>query len=771
MALAVWMAAPTVGAADAALAAAPVSASAPSTAGAQALVFSPAVLPSARVGVKFAVPLVTGLGRSYRAEISDGKLPPGMQLAADGRLVGTPTEAASFQFMVRVTELANASTLSQQAFRLRVNAMRASPAAPPPATLSPTLANAPPENTDAPHATVWKLTAADLEGLTEAEILNLVSPEPLATPAAVLPMPPPEDAASALEPNPQAPQKLLALITPLLDIEFPTRALFEQALRARQAAVCLQLVQGDYRAKKLEVPESACKPPLVPAKPAAPGAALTLDQFYAAVLPAETQQGLVRVAAKEYRFAHGLAPRWDGRGCGCGPAAPTDQIYGMYPFWQAPLADAPAQKIDFSAYTRIGHLALFMGDDGTVVRSPHWNDQTEGGLRVALRHGTELDLVLYRNEWQRLLVKSDAQLEQVYRRAARDAVALADTPLDNWISRSKRFVLPFWPHPDHLYDGITVFFDYAPVLDKNGKPDRAEAAAFRRFFRHFMFQLITEMERTGRDYALNIVVTESQLWDKDSAHGIEDMLEYLERTRSMAKSSSENAPPEPEAQRSRIKTRLLVLLAEPTTDTKKHLRAMLDRTELLQSHTRIAFLDSLMPVMLFPGGTEPAPMAGVAAFQFDADLAYHNWQFGGVAMWPLTVAGAGASDSVLTMLQHNFRDQKQWWTDQSQARIAVCTFVCPNRTPIRLLLQGLLLLGAVSVGLFLWVCKVRNLGTIYVGYLAVGAAFTALVGFALLSCDPALSQLREGNGLLFTFTALALASVLVWAFTRRVPDP
>jgi hypothetical protein len=779
--------------AAAAASAAPTSASSTSASSTSAaptsaaLVFSPASLPAARVAAAYPVlPLVSGVAAPLAVELLSGALPPGMKLSPQGRLSGTPSRADTYRFVLGVVNPANpanAGLPTQQAFVLAVRPERAVATPAPTPTIPRALANEPPESSDTPMATVWRLTTPDIELLTEGELSALLvdGDSPGAKPAAArAPDPSASASASAPPPNPMALQKLMTVIAPLMDTEFPTRALLQQALAARQRAVCLVTVQETFKAKKLPVPDNACQPRTAAAKPApAAGADFTLDQLLDAVLPAPTQQGLLRVAAKQYPFSQALPPRWSGQGCGCGPAQPDNDVYGIYPFWQAPPADAKApQRIDFSAYTRIGYLGAFMGDDGSMVRSPQWDNQAEDGMRVALRHGTQLDLVLYRNDWRRLLDKSDVQLDQAMRRAARDAVGLINTRLDNWVSRTKRFVLPLWPHPEYLYTGLTVFFDFSPGLDTRGlagvtppaSAQAADQAAFRRVFRGFMSHLIVEMEATKRPLTLNIVVPEDQLWVKDSAFSVADMQEVMERTRSLYRRSSANAPPEPQAQRGSVTTRLLVLLAEPTSDTKKRLRAQLDRDEELKSHTRIAFLDNVIPVLLFPTGPEPLELTGATAFQFDADLAYFDWQFGGVALWPVPVAGVGASDSARSLLLHNMRDNKEWWTDRSTVSKRVCTWVCPNRTPVRMLFQGLLLLGLVSLLCLPWVCNPKRRMP-YIAYLIVCAALAAAVGGLLLMCDPVLEEVSKGNGLLFATLAVLLAGGLAWTFKRQVPDP
>ena len=78
-------------------------------------------LPNATVGSAYSQTFVAIGGTSpYTWSISAGAPPPGLALSAAGVLSGTPTQAGTFSFTVRVADAANASTT--KAFTLTVNA-------------------------------------------------------------------------------------------------------------------------------------------------------------------------------------------------------------------------------------------------------------------------------------------------------------------------------------------------------------------------------------------------------------------------------------------------------------------------------------------------------------------------------------------------------------------------------------------------------------------------------------------------------------------------
>ncbi|WP_379063683.1 putative Ig domain-containing protein [Mesorhizobium sp. UC74_2] len=85
------------------------------------IAITPDTLPNATGGSAYDQPLsATGGGAPYSFAVSDGALPVGLSLKADGRLSGTPGVAGSFAFTVKVTD-AN-SYAATQAYTLTVSA-------------------------------------------------------------------------------------------------------------------------------------------------------------------------------------------------------------------------------------------------------------------------------------------------------------------------------------------------------------------------------------------------------------------------------------------------------------------------------------------------------------------------------------------------------------------------------------------------------------------------------------------------------------------------
>ncbi len=760
------------------------------------LEFTPADLPVARVGVRYGpLPLVrNGAGATVFDVVGD-IADSGLEVSGTALLQGVPTKAGRYRFTVTLVGAAGVSTPLRQAFQLRVLAPRSARAAPP----AVAAASAPPlpsplrvprsmtENlptlSETPHGRSWKITAADLKALAEAATLAAAKEEEKLPDG--FPGQAPSDAAVAAGTRVQA--NLAALLTPMLDIEYPTRDTFDAALTSRQRLGCLKLVADRAKELKQKPDPRACGgAPATDGRVRAPAGApvadtappsevtpapsqvvaeanakadaelLTPAQTLEAVLPAALRRDLLRVAARTYELAAAAPVRLSGGGCGCVELQQENFIYGFLPFWQP--VDGQVQQVDFSAYTRLGYIGAVLGDDGSVARSPHWNDQHPEGLRAALRHGTGLDLVVYGRRWDALLARSGSQREDAVRGMAQDLMQMVNTPLAGASVTLQKVVLPLWPRPAYLYSGLTLFFDETP-----------EGAEFPRLLGEIVTALVTQMRSHDREYALNLVVPATRLGADGHVRTLESVRRLLERTGSITvvRSAEQNGETDAVAGPGRVKARLLVLLNEPTTETKKDLRAALDRSDSLQSHQRKNVLKSLVPVMSYAVADKPRMLDGDEQFQFDADLVYYEWSFGGAALWPVAVAGRGASDAVQALLLENFRDDTPWWQAQKTPVRALCGWVCPNRVWWRLALNVLLLTGVVSIGLFIWNCKVRSLGWAYVAGLIGGGVVTAIVFGVLLTCDPALDALRRSNTTLFVILALTLAGSMAMALKLR----
>ena len=744
------------------------------------LVYKTVTLPSARRGAPYGPrEVVRGGTPPYRYTI-DGKLPPGLVLTEDGRLGGLPAENGSFRFVLGVQDAESPPRIAQQAYVLNVYtpsirppagaaSAASAPAAPPALT---TLGVADAEATANTHVGLpasYKLTPADQATLAPEAASPAGAPVAMsaASPAATPELVPADGLppAAVTEPVPPvvpSPDQLAAVLLPLTDVEYPTRALFVNALEQSRCAYYRVHVTEMALKQQLTV-DPQCPPPAQAPAASAPASrkpavtvqgSLSLREFYDNLLPAPLRDAIVRAAEKRHPFGDAKPLRLSGAGCGCTPQRTDNEVIGFVPYWlatEAPLA------VDFSLFTRLNYMGVVLADSGNWVLPPGWDGQAGGFARETRRHGTRVDLVLYRRDWASVLALPETQLDTVARNAARNAVVLADTRNDDLQANLDGLLLPQWRESPYVYDGITVFFEDSPT-------DGPQQKAFARFLKLFLQRLVAEMQATGRSYQANIVVPDKLLGDT-GAYNFSDLMDVLETAepRRSSKGVEEGAKV-----RYRGTTDLtidfLVLLSEPTGASTMTLRARIDATPNLSGHRRIAFLESVVPIEFHQRGEKPAALPPQERDQLDRDLAYIKWTYGGIGLWPLPTPGIGSGETVHALLTHNYAVPRG-------ALAGLCEFACPNRLPLRLLFEALLLAEGIGIALYAWNCRVRRIGRRYLLMLWAGALATLALAFVVFSCDPALLHWREQNYLLYGLILLLFAAGVYVTFKPRVEAP
>lgn len=729
------------------------------------------ILPAGKVGTPYGpLPVVRGGTAPYDFSLR-GAAPPGLDLPdAQGILSGTPTAAGNFSFTLAVRDASVPPLTTEQRYVMRVNGPR--PAAPKAASApAPKTATVPLDladrevDRDRGQPRSYRITDELLQALAEPAAPEAAASAPDDVPPAP-PLPVPATvAAAALLPTAK---QLEAMLKPLVGIEFPTRDLFVAALKNQQ---CLYYLQ--YMKLVASAPQSACPKPVPTAGPAPrsaplPAGSLSGDEFFRALLPPELLTQIVQEAMTIHPVFTAPALRLDGEGCGCATALGTDEIYSVLPFWQRPAAAPPppagsaattAQEsirvpVNFEYFHRLSFLGAVLDDDGHYELPPRWDPTSSALAREARRHGTALDLAVYRRHWTPWLQLPEADLRARARRAGAEAVRLADVELTDasWSDWLQQF---FWHEHRHQYDGLTLMFDDLPA------PKSGPAAAFSVFLESYLDGVVRAMQESGRAYRLNLVVPQDLLGD-DGPYTFRLLMDLLHKaeTRRRAKAVE---PDNPYKGTTDILVSFLVVVPEPTRDTKHDLRAKFDNTKQVEGPQRNALLESVVAVYLFPGGP-PRPLAEAERTAFDANLAYAQWNFGGSGLWPLPLAADGGAAGALDSLKLAYKFPQR-------TSDALCRIVCPNRAPLRLLLELLIVLVAAGTATYLLDCRVRRLGRSVLLALWAGGVAALLMAGALLTCDPTLAPLRDSNFLLYALIALLCAGGLYYTFKPKVDLP
>lgn len=752
-----------------------------------------AVLPQGHVGAPYMrTRIVLGGVPGYKISVSEGKLPPGLALTEEGDLAGTPTQAGLSRFTLKVVDQASPPATAQQTYTLRVtggppakaparaaSAPASAPKPPTSVTLSSDQADAFARGRAGPGVSVYRLTPADLDAIAPK------APPPPAPEGGVVtqssqPVEPlqvsePVEAVDAKAEAAEAARllqlrQLREILMPLLEVEYPSRALFESAVDWQLCGFVSGLAVQAAEQRGLPVPAAASVPcPAVQAAAAPPSAkaasapaataraattpaavtstaiVVALADLPAYLLPDPTRQRLIALAEKPYEISKAQRIELTGGSCGCVHEDLLGEIYGFYPFWAA--AGAP-QEANFSLLSRIGYMALPFDDEGSLQMPANWDADNTGFVQVAQRHGTRLDLIVYRNDWKRLLGQSDARLERVARELARSAVQAADTPLRDRASRLKRFV-PLYSQRPAMAEGITLYFDNFPTA-----VDAADTRRFTSFFGKLIQALTAQLRKGGRTYALNIAVSDRQIgrapFDYPALfeHILRAEEPLLENDRILDESENYRS-------RTNVTVKFLVLLSEPTTLSKKALRKSIEDASGIYGNNRRVLLRKMVAVVSH-NNADPQ--------QFADDLAYFRDNFGGVGLWRMPVVDEGAAAAQYAALNRAMR------RDGAEEITGLCNLVCTNRWPLRAAFYVLLLADLVALGVIVWLGGLGCVGRRWLMAMLACLILTVLLGGGLLNCDPELKGWREGNELLkFFLVATLLGAVYFMVRPRDVP--
>ncbi|WP_374568075.1 putative Ig domain-containing protein [Ideonella sp.] len=757
----------------------------------------PVTLPNASVGRPYARPIRAEGGLPpYRFDLLQGNLPGGLALTVQGQLLGTPEQAGGSRFRVRVVDAAG--DVASQTYSLRVTdpaKATAKPAAKPASAASAAqlsqldLSHAGPPAHAAPTAHVYQLETAQLDALKTAiksaePPIETLPPDPAAPPEAA-----PEPAAAASAPTPPPPATLVwsdaqqtqleALLKPVFLVEYPTQSQFEAAVDAQVCAQAWQLIVHEAQRLKQQPPSQAefaavcpspeepssakdtakaLAPPAPPASAASGAAAAGMAQpvswrkLPAWLMPPGLRAWLVEAAGRDRALEPTQVLPWKATAsCNCATPRPQQPLYAVYPAWLA--GGKQPQTIDFSLVNRISYFALPLGDDQAVDKVANWNEDQTKFIRTALAHETRVDFGIYSADWRFLATEPttarDALIEHFTSEVPRRAHELVDTPLPGLASRAKAW-LPGFGQVQRMGNGFTVFFDRLP--DAKSEPELA--ARFADFYPRFVKGLAQALaESPERHYAINLVMTDQQIADKTGPFDVGRLFELLKAVEVPDMAEGRIVETNGDYKRnSNAELRFLVLLTEPTTQSKKRLRATIEASPGLFGGDRRIFLRSVVPLLMLPQASPE---------QYRDDLVYVQDNFGGIGFWPAPLMGQQFDTEQQKALRNTFDPPTG-----SGVSEALCSVVCPNRWLFRLAFELFLLLGAVCWLLLQWNCEWRAL---YGRYALLGALPPLFVGAALLQCDPALESLRKGNAQLVALIVIPLIAAL-WALFKRKED-
>lgn len=667
-----------------------------------------------------------------------------------------------------------------------------------------------------PDMIVYQLQPAQLDELKT--IYTVPEPAPAGDGAALPPAAPasPPAAPSGLpaeQPTPTAPPmdwseaqqtQLQHWLAPVMGVEYPSRALFLAAVNALAceqvdallniesqrtgrprvrpapgARTCEQrLTEARQRAEAQEkaaatgpvaaartpsaAPSAAPPPPATASAAGKSGTALPTEGLPEWLLPGPLGVWLAKAAAQPRvldplpRAAPAASAAWKAEaGCDCVNVSERQTLYAIAPTWQ-PGIDAEA--LDYSLIHRLTAFGFSLPQLLQRKATPPGEDpdlkQRLAFIETARRHDTRVDLGIYHQDWRFLEDTLPQQRERYVQRLLDDVPRQArlwlDAPLPGFSARWKAY-LPGFGSVQRLGDGLTLYFDNTPSDE--------QSVAFRNFgefYPQFVKRLAGAMgENPQRSYSLNLLINLEQI-KTGGAMSVSRLFELLKAVEKPQEVNGRIVETSSDAYKrgSNVVLRFLVFLPEPSSESKKQLRRLIEESPALKGADRRIFLRSVVPLLVLP---QRNPQ------QYEDDLVYVQDNFDGIGFWP-----APLMDSQITAEQrHTLR--RVFVTDPpSPLSEAVCGVVCPNRWALRLLLELLLLAGVLTWVAFQWNCEWRA----KYGRLALLAGIPpVIVGAALLQCDPALAGIRNSNAQLVTLIAMPVIAALAALLKRKVEKP
>jgi hypothetical protein len=502
----------------------------------------------------------------------------------------------------------------------------------------------------------------------------------------------------------------------------------------------------------------------------------TIKSFVADLYDNNVQPMIAVLYRKVPEFNPKAPIQWDSDGCGCVLDQLSGTVYGFYPFWLANSGEE--QKVNFSVLSRVAYYGLSFDDKGNIQQTNNTNNKVSilagdgqvnsdmsDFIHVAHKHNSKVDWVIqndkiYWDNWKNLAFGTRVIL---FESLADNIARLLTTPLTDGLDQFKQMLTVGMLPPPTQGDGVTLYF--------NDYPDDPESIVL---FNNFFENLKNKLRAADGEYFVNIMLPQSAVGK--GAYKYENLLgqisepDTIDESRLFGSKQASNKLP----------VKILVLIEEPTTDSKKELRANVEGGGL-NGEKRRMLLRNIIPVVTFDGKNWE---------QLEDDLAYFKDNFGGVGFWPLAIdpkeaadegngsaAGNPADESdkaqqpvinktVSSYLVQYFQNEERSgepdsWLDE---------FVCENREMFRIALSLLTLLALFLLWFYFKSCCARGKANkYYLPALLVTVISALVVALLLLLYDPVLEKLSKGNIPLIAVIFICLSTTVI-GYQRRKRD-
>ena len=465
--------------------------------------------------------------------------------------------------------------------------------------------------------------------------------------------------------------------------------------------------------------------------------------------------------------------QWDSEGCGCVLDQLSGTVYGFYPFWLA--NNGGEQRVNFSVLSRVAYYGLSFDDKGNILQTNNTNNKVSilsgdgqinsdmnDFIHVAHKHNSKVDWViqndrLYWDHWKSLAFGTRVIM---FESLADNIARLLTTQLTSKLDQLNQVLSLGLLSPQTQGNGVTLYF--------NDYPDDPESIVL---FNNFFENLKDKLRAANGDYFVNIMLPQSAIGK--GLYRYDNLLGKISESSSFEENGLFGSNPSSNY----LPVKFLVLIEEPTTDSKKVLRANVEDGGLNGEKRRL-LLRNILPVITFDGKNWE---------QLEDDLAYFKDNFGGVGFWPLAIdpneaaeegngsaAGNAAGESeqaqqpvvnktVSSYLVQYFQDEERFGKPDS----LLDEFVCENREMFRIAFSLLTLLTLFLLWYYLKSCCAQGQARkYYLPALLISGISALVVAILLLLYDPVLEQLSKGNIPLIVVMFICLATTFI-GYQRR----
>ncbi|WP_299672948.1 hypothetical protein [uncultured Roseobacter sp.] len=474
--------------------------------------------------------------------------------------------------------------------------------------------------------------------------------------------------------------------------------------------------------------------------------------------------------------------------CGCVPnRPPTADVYGFYPFWFAPLADPPAppegeeappaqtlQLVDFSLVSRLAFYGMEVsyanpqGDESNrnlrLLHEDRWIEARRDFVNSAHRHRARVDVAFDLRDWSNWTAR---EIEDATTDMAQQLQAFERFP-----GRSLsdiRAALPTFFDPTHP-DGITLIFE------------RYEGQTLSQLNVQNIIDIVRGVHEKlpqPEQQQINVAVDFDMVDEPGAQPVLSDLSDLLLTGRTLdqkrAEGQEEGQFSEVEQLETEIVHKILIFLERPTTETKKRLRARMDRSDF-RGKERSEILRSILPV-LPPSGhefvfqrqqaNETRDEETLRFSQFVDDIIYFEDNFSGVGFWPVPRLEDTDFSAIREAVSLDWNQPRlPGHLSAFDASVAdVCTWACPNRAYVAF--------AAAALFVFMTLMTARSFysGIVHqiafrLGFVWIGMGVVIFMLFVLNICD----HESVWPGILMLWLVAILALAIGYNFVQRVKN-